>query len=215
MESSPSVNLDDIESCICRAVSGDSASVVKLFEHFRPRLRRMVQLRLDRRLQGRVDASDVLQDAYLDFANRIKEYGEQHQIPFFLWLRMLTGQRLLHIHRQHLQTAMRDANLEVSLYRGTMPQATTTSLAEHLMGRFTSVSQKAIRAEMQVKLQEILNGMDSIDREVLVLRHFEELNNNEVAQALGLSKAAASNRYVRALKRLKDVLANMPGFRAE
>ena len=212
MEPSVAGNSDEFEELIRRGIEGDAAAVAKLFERYRPRLKRMVQLRLDRRLQGRVDASDVLQDAYLDLAKRIAEYGKQQQIPFFLWLRMLTGQRLYHIHRQHLEAAMRDANLEVSLYRGAMPQATTTSLAEHLIGRVTSVCQRAARAEMQVKLQEILNAMDPIDREVLVLRHFEELSNNEVAQLLGLTKAAASNRYIRALRRLKEVLAAVPGF---
>jgi RNA polymerase sigma-70 factor (ECF subfamily) len=116
------------------------------------------------------------------------------------------------VHRQHLGAKMRDAGQEVSLYRGALPQASSASLAEQLLGRMTSPSVAAVRAEMQLRLQEALNGMDATDREVLVLRHFEELSNGETAAVLGLQKSAASNRYIRALKRLKDVLSTTPGF---
>jgi len=195
-----------------RLAAGDQQALAELFAQYRGRLRRMVQLRLDRRLQGRVDASEVLQDAYLDVTKRAPEYAANPTMPFFLWLRFLTGQRLLMVHRKHLGAKMRDAGQEVSLYRGALPQASSVSLAAQLLGRITSPSLAAVRAEMQLKLQEALNSMDAIDREVLTLRHFEELSNGETAAVLGLQKAAASNRYVRALKRLKDVLTNMPGF---
>jgi RNA polymerase sigma-70 factor (ECF subfamily) len=195
-----------------RIRAGDAQAVGEIFSRYRDRLRRMVRLRLDRRLQGRVDASDILQEAYLDISQRAAEYAARPEMPFFLWLRMMTGQKLLEVHRRHLQTQMRDAAQEVSIYQGALPEANSVSLAAQLMGRFTSVSQAAIRAEMQIRLQEVLNGMDPIDREILALRHFEELNNGEIATVLGLSKSAASNRYIRALKRLKDELANVPGF---
>ena len=113
---------------------------------------------------------------------------------------------------KHFGAQMRDANLEVSLHRGSMPQATSISLAELLLGRITSPTRAARRAEMQVRLQDVLNTMDPIDREVLTLRHFEELSNGETAQVLGLTKSAASNRYMRALLRLKETLSGMPGF---
>ncbi len=195
-----------------RAAKGDPQAAAELFERYRDRLRRMVRLRLDRRLQGRVDASDVLQEAFVDVAQRVGEYAQKPSIPFFLWVRFLTGQRLLQIHRQHLGTQMRDAGHEVSLYRGALPQATSVSLAAQLLGKLTSPTQAAMRAEMQIRLQEALNSMDPLDREVLALRHFEELSNNETAEVLGIQKSAASNRYIRALKRLKEILASMPGF---
>jgi RNA polymerase sigma-70 factor (ECF subfamily) len=195
-----------------RLAAGDGQALAELFTRYRDRLRRMVQLRLDRRLQGRIDASDVLQEAYLDAARRAPEYAANPAVPFFLWLRLLTGQRLLMVHRRHLGAKMRDVGQEVSLYRGALPQASSLSLAAQLLGRMTSPSRAAVRAEMQLKLQEALNGMDPLDREVLTLRHFEELSNGETAAVLGIPKSAASNRYVRALKRLKDVLASMPGF---
>jgi RNA polymerase sigma-70 factor (ECF subfamily) len=202
----------DLQEQLRRLAAGDQQALAELFARYRDRLRRMVKLRLDRRLQGRIDASDVLQEAYLDMAQRAPEYAANPTMPFFLWLRFLTGQRLLMVHRQHLGAKMRDVREEVSLYRGALPQASSVSLAAHLLGRITSPSLAAVRAEMQLKLQEALNGMDPIDREVLTLRHFEDLSNGETASVLGLQKAAASNRYIRALKRLKEVLASMPGF---
>jgi RNA polymerase sigma-70 factor (ECF subfamily) len=186
----------------------------RVWEQYRARLVKLVRLRMDRRLQGRLDASDVLQEAFVDFASRADEYLRQPQpeMPLFLWLRFLTGQRLQLLHRHHLGTQMRDAGREVSLHRGPMPQATSVSLAAQLLGRFTSVTQAVQRAEMQLILQEVINGLDVLDREILALRHFEELSNEETAQVLGIKPSAASTRHVRALKRLREVLQKTPGF---
>jgi RNA polymerase sigma-70 factor (ECF subfamily) len=194
------------------SMGSDERALVELFAQNRARLRRMVRLRLDRRLQGRVDPSDVLQEAHIEVARRAKEYVADPSMPAFLWLRWITGERLLAMHRKHLGAQIRDANLEVSLHRGALPQATSVSLAELLLGRLTSPTRAARRAEMQVRLQDVLNTMDPIDREVLTLRHFEELSNGETARVLGLTKSAASNRYMRALLRLKETLSGMPGF---
>ena len=202
----------DLDDLLERVQRGDQRALVTLFTRCRDRLRRIVRLRLDRRLQGRIDPSDVLQEAYLDVARRAGEYVMNPSIPVFLWLRLITGQRLAALHRQHLGAQMRDAGQEVSLYRGALPRATSVSLAALLLGRLTSPTQAAQRAEMQIRLQEVINAMDPIDREVLTLRHFEELSNVETAQVLGIQKASSSNRYLRALKRLKDTLASMPGF---
>jgi RNA polymerase sigma-70 factor (ECF subfamily) len=194
-----------------RALGGDGAALAELFERHRGRLEQMVRLRLDRRLQGRLDPADVLQEAYLDVARRFPEYVADPSLPFFLWVRLLTGQRLVDLHRQHLGTKMRNAGLEVSLRGGAFPRASSVSLAELLLGRLTSASRAAIRAETQRRVQEALNAMDNTDREVLVLRHFEMLSNEETAQVLGLKTSAASNRHMRALRRLKEVLAQVPG----
>jgi RNA polymerase sigma-70 factor (ECF subfamily) len=207
-----SEDIGKVEALLARVRQGDQDALSQLFGMYRERLRRMVRLRLDRRLQGRIDPSDVLQEAWLDASKRATEYAGRPDMPFFLWLRLLTGQRLLILHRQHLGTQMRDAGQEVSLYHGALPEASSASLAQQLLGRFTSVSQAAIRAELQLRLQEAINSLDPIDREILALRHFEELSNSETAQVLGIQKSAASNRYIRALKRLRDVLKSMPGF---
>jgi RNA polymerase sigma-70 factor (ECF subfamily) len=202
----------EVGDLLRRAAGGDREALAELFARHRDRLRAMVRLRLDRRLQGRLDPSDVLQEAFLDFAQRLPDYARNPTMPFYLWLRFLTGQKLVDLHRHHLGAQMRDAGQEVSLYRGALPQASSASLAHQLLGRLTSASRAAIRAETQVRVQEALNSMDPMDREVLALRHFEMLSNEETAQVLGIKKSAASNRYVRALKRLKDILAGLPGF---
>jgi RNA polymerase sigma-70 factor (ECF subfamily) len=183
---------------------GGELDLADLFTRSRERLRRMVQLRLDRRLQGRVDPSDVLQDAFLDVTRRAPEYLANPSMPPYLWLRFLTEQRLVALHRHHLKARIREAGQEISL-----PQASSASLAALLLGHLTSPTLAARRAEMQLRLQEALNGMEPIDREVLTLRHFEELSNEEVAQVLQLSKQAASKRYVQALKRLRAILSDM------
>ena len=197
---------------LVRIEGGDERAVTELFTRHRERLRQMIRLRLDRRLQGRIDSSDVLQDTYLEVARRARDYVARPDVPPFIWLRYLTGQTLLALHRHHLKVHMRDAGQEVSLRNRATPQANSASLAEMLLGRLTSPSRAARRAEMQLKLQETLNAMEPFDREVLALRHFEELSNGEVAQVLGLTKTAASNRYIRALRRLKETLKGIPGF---
>jgi RNA polymerase sigma-70 factor (ECF subfamily) len=202
----------EIEILLGQAAAGDRLALAELFERHRSRLEQMVRLRLDRRLQGRLDAADVLQEAYIEFARRISEYVANPALPFYLWLRLLTGQKLAALHRHHLGAKMRNAGLEVSLHHGELPRASSASLAELLLGRLTSPSRAAIRAETQVRVQEALNSMDPVDREVLVLRHFEMLSNEETAQVLGIKRQAASNRHARALKRLKEVLSQEPGF---
>jgi RNA polymerase sigma-70 factor (ECF subfamily) len=202
----------ETQALIRRVEEGDEAALCELFARYRDRLRWMVKIRMDRRLQGRLDASDVLQEAYLDVAKRAAEYRDNPEMPVFLWLRLITGQRLMALHRQHLGAQMRNVGQEVSLHRGALPPASSISIAAMLLGRITSPTRAARRAEMQERLQDILNAMDPIDREILTLRHFEELGNGETAQVLGISKSAASSRYIRAVMRLKKELAGVPGF---
>jgi RNA polymerase sigma-70 factor (ECF subfamily) len=208
--------VDDTSLLLQRALAGDESALVALFDGYRERLRRMIRLRLDRRLSGRVDSSDVLQEAHLDVCKRIAEYAlDPAAMPFHLWLRLIAGQRLTDVHRHHLGAQMRDAGQEVSLHRGPFPQARSISLAAQPLGKMTGASQAAIRAEHELIVQEALNGMDAIDREVLALRQVEHLSNDETALVLGLSKSAASNRYIRALRRLKEILSSIPGLREQ
>ena len=202
----------DVTDLIDRAAAGDAAAVTELLSRYRKRLKRMVRLRLSRHLQGRLDDSDILQEACLEAAKRLPEFLREKPLPFFLWLRHITGQKLIDAHRRHLGAKMRDAAHEVSLHRGAMPAASSASLAAQLLGRLTSPSQAAIKAEARVRVQEVLNSMDPIDREVLALRHFEQLNNAEVAATLAINESTASSRYLRALKRLKDEVQQIPGL---
>jgi RNA polymerase sigma-70 factor (ECF subfamily) len=205
----PDTDEDDL---LVRAKAGDQQALAALFARYSDRLRKLVRLRMDRRVYGRIDTSDVLQDAYLDVARRFPEYAAAPTVPFYLWLRALTGQRLVDLHRRHLGVRMRDAGQEVSLYRDALPAASSASLAQQLLAGLTSPTQAAIRAEMQLRLQEALNSMAPLDREVVVLRHFEELSNVEAAEVLGIETSAASKRYIRAIRRLKAILDTVPGF---
>ncbi|MHC4731972.1 MAG: sigma-70 family RNA polymerase sigma factor [Planctomycetota bacterium] len=203
---------DETRELLQRAGQGDAQALDELFARHRDRLVRMVRLRLDRRLQGRIDASDVLQETHLEAWRRLADYlHEKDPMPFFLWLRFLAGQKVLELHRRHLGAQRRDARQEVRLHYGPLPEVTSVALAEQLMGYQTGPSKAAARAEMRARLQEALNTMDPADREILSLRHFEQLTHGEAARELGLNEAATRQRYIRALKRFKAVLADLPG----
>jgi RNA polymerase sigma-70 factor (ECF subfamily) len=203
---------DETGKLLDRLRAGDRDALAELFTRYREPLRRMIMLRLDQRLGGRVSPSDVLQETYVDAMKRLPHFFENPEMPFFIWLRWITGQRLVEVHRQHLGARMRDAGLEVSLRQGYSPTASSACLARDLAGALTSPSRAAIRGETLAQLEAALDRLDPLDREVLALRHFEELSNHEVAALLGIQKAAASKRYVRALERLKSALAETPGF---
>jgi RNA polymerase sigma-70 factor (ECF subfamily) len=171
----------------------------------------MVELRIDSRLRGRVDASDVLQDGYLDLSKRLESYLNDPKLPLFLWLRLVVSDRLAMVHRHHLGTQMRDAAQEVSLYRDPLPRASSAALVSMRLGRLTSPSSAAVRAEQILQIQEAVNSLDPLDREIVALRHFEQLSRAETAEVLGITEQAGAKRYIRALSKLKKVLAAMPG----
>lgn len=187
----------------------------ELLEQHRPRLQRMVELRLDPRLYGRLGASDVIQEAYLTASAQLAGYLKNPTIPFYLWLRLVTGQKLVLLHRNHLGTKARDARRQVSIDRGAVPEASSVAMASKLIGREPTPSKAVGEDEQRRRVQDALDCLHALDREVLALRHFEQLSNAETAQVLGLEPSAASKRYVRALQRMKEVLADMPGGEGE
>lgn len=157
-------------------------------------------------VRGRVGASDVLQETYIDVAGRIADYLKDPRMPFFLWVRFLTAQKLMALHRRHLGAQKRDVRRQVSRGRPEFPSASSVTLAKYLLAQGTTPTQAIAQGEMRLQLEEALDDMGPADREVLVLRHFEELTNVEAARELGIEPAAASKRYMRALKRLRAVL---------
>jgi RNA polymerase sigma-70 factor (ECF subfamily) len=202
---------NEIDPLLKLAARGDHGSWAALLERHAQRLRRLVAFRMDQRLQGRIDPSDVMQEASLEAWQHLEDYLRDPKVPFFLWLRGIVANKLRETHRHHLGTQMRDAAREISIYRGALPEATSAALAAQLMGHLTQPSAAAVRAEVKVRLQEALNQMDPLDREVLALRHFEHLSPHETADVLGIKEKAAAMRYVRALRRLKDILTALPG----
>ena len=202
----------DVEELVNQAAAGDPGSWAELMKRYRSRLRRMVSFRMDSRLQSRVDPSDVVQDVCLEAWQHLGPYVSQPNTPFFLWLRAVAGHKLGDLHRHHLGARMRDARREVSLYQGALHRATSAALAAQLLGHLTRPSEAAVRAERKVQLQTALNAMDPIGREVLALRHFEQLTVSEAAAVLGIKEKTAGMRYTRALRRLKEILTSLGGL---
>jgi RNA polymerase sigma-70 factor (ECF subfamily) len=185
------------------------------FGRYRNRLWKMISFRLDPRLAGRIEPDDVLQEAWLAAVQRVPHFLEHETLTMFVWLRMIVGQTIIDMHRHHLGARMRDAYREVSFNNAALAQSTSVSIAARLLASVSSPSQAAIRSELAEQLHTALEAMDPIDREVLALRHFEELTNSEVAEVLGIQQKAASIRYVRAVKRLGKILEQLPEFRRE
>ncbi|MEM6472685.1 MAG: sigma-70 family RNA polymerase sigma factor [Planctomycetota bacterium] len=198
--------IDQVEALIDRASEGDNSAMSELFELYRAPLKQMVRIRMNRKLCGRVDASDIVQDAYLEAARRLSDYASGLRAPFFLWLRKITGQRLIDAHRRHLGAQGRNAGVELDLYGQHPPVASSIMLAKALLGGLTSPTQAAVKAETRAAIQDALACMSRLDQEILSLRHLESLSNIEAAQELEIEPAAASKRYLRALQRLRVIL---------
>ncbi len=196
----------DADALVNRVMRGDRAALAELFALYYPRLWRVVQFRLHPKLRGRLDAEDVLQEAYLRAESRIGSFVTEASRSSFVWFRMITGQALADLHRRHLGAERRDARKEFSIEGRWSAESTASSLAFHLAANLPSPSSAAMRVERAGRLDDAIGRLSELDREVLVLRHFEELTNVETAIVLGITEQAASNRYVRALGRLKGVL---------
>jgi RNA polymerase sigma-70 factor (ECF subfamily) len=196
MEEAPSIS-----QWLDRCRQGDAEALAELFTHFRSRLRQMVECRIDRRLAARIDPSDVLQEVYLDVARQIEAYLDNPRVCVYVWLRGLTWQRLLKLQRRHAGAQRRAVGRELSL--ATEP---SSMLAARLLAGGSSPSQALLKEELRQRLQAALARLGPDDREVILMRDFEDMSNGEVAQALGLSASGATMRYGRALIRLKEIL---------
>lgn len=203
---------DNTQELVARTINGDQEALAELFLRYRPALWRMVNFRLHPKLQGRVDVDDVLQEAWMKASSQIERFVTDATKSPFVWFRMIVSQTLVDLHRRHLGAEKRSAAREFSIHSGWSSESTSFSLAYHLLGHLTSPSQAILRAEFSKQLDAALDTMSDIDREVLALRHFEELSNSETAQILGMSEQAASARYIRAIGRLKHVLQAFPDF---
>ena len=212
MISDSGVGIEELER---RLRGGDLQTLAEVFTRERDRLWQIIHFRLAEPLRGRLGPDDVLQEAFLAASQRLKHYANSPATSPFIWLRMIVNQTLIDLHRQHLGAQKRDAACEVAIDGLPCGQATSASVAIQLVGQFTSPSRAAVRADALGLVQAAIEQMDPIDREVLALRHFEDLTNSEVAEALGIEQDAASIRYVRALRRLKTTLAQVPDLGKE
>lgn len=189
--------------------SGPLEPLETQFQRYRDRLHAMIAMRIDRRIRHRVDPSDILQEAFLDANKRVSEYHASGQRSPYLWLRYLTFQRLLVTHRQHLQVKCRDAAREIPLEQFS-PSVSGEGLLELLIQSGKTPSAIVAQAEETERLRQTLDSMEVADREILALRHFEQVSNAEAAQILGITPDAAKQRFHRALKRLSSIILPPP-----
>jgi RNA polymerase sigma-70 factor (ECF subfamily) len=202
---------DPFEAQLARARLGDQSALSDLFETFRPRLVRMVTLRLDASLRRRLDPADVVQEAWLEVARRFPVWREKKEPPFHVWLRLVTGQTLAQAHRRHLAAHMRDALREVPSPES-RPSVSAASAADAFVASATTPTQAVQREEVRARVLAALEDLDEVDREIVALRHFEGLSNEEAAAELAIEPAAASKRFTRALVRLRPALQTLaPG----
>lgn len=179
-------------------------TVGELLEGFRPRLQRMLTLRLDPRLRRRVDPADILQETFAEVVLRLDEYFASRPMPFYLWVRFLTAQKLVQLHRHHLGAARRDAAREES--QQGFPTASTPSRAALFVHSSPSPSETLARAEALARVRAALDRLDPVDHQVLALRYFEFLSTEETAHVLGLTTSGVAKRQLRALGHLKREL---------
>ena len=190
----------------CPSEAGRRKLLADAFTRHRKRLRFMVYLRLHPLLRGRVDPSDVLQEAFLAAARKLPRYVRDAPMPFFIWLRRVTAEKLHEIHRNHFAAQVRDARLELRLPQlPAGPEASSITLVDLLDNEGLTPSETAMNVEERASVQKALDGLDPMDREILVLRYFEKLSSAEAAEVLGLKIDAARKRYLRALRRLRKV----------
>ncbi|MEZ6055169.1 MAG: sigma-70 family RNA polymerase sigma factor [Planctomycetaceae bacterium] len=203
MTDSPTPN-DELRQIVAEG----SVALARLFSAYSEQLERMIAFRLDTRLKGRVDVADVLQEAYLEIARRVDEYIADPAVSVYVWMRQLTYQALIGLHRKHF-SQKRSVNQERRSLRSATADETTNSMAQMVYSRLTTPSEAMMRMETVERLKKAFAAMDETDREVLALRHFEQLGNQEVAEILSLSPTAASNRYVRAVARLSKIMSSL------
>jgi RNA polymerase sigma-70 factor, ECF subfamily len=205
----------ETEALLARAAAGDGAAWGELLTAHQKKLGRMVAFRMHPRLRGRVDAADVVQDALAEASAHREDYFRAPAVPLFPWLRGVVNNKLLEVQRHHLDTRMRDAKRDLPLDAPRALDDTSAALCAHLTAGLTRPSVAAARGEVNARLAAALDGMDPADREVLALRHFEQLTSAEAAQVLGIQERAAAKRYLRALRRLREILSQMPGGLSE
>src|SRR5437764_4505957 len=187
---------------------GDADAVNRLLDRHRDSLRRMVQLRLDHRIQKRIDVSDIVQDVLVEANRRLQDYLARPAMPYHLWLRQIAQDRIIDAHRRHRASAKRSVDKERPLAVPAADDHSTIELAAQLAGHELTPATAAAQAEMAKVVEAAIAKLGDQDCEIIIMRHYEQLSNQEIAQALDLTEPAASMRYLRALRRLKDLMTN-------
>ncbi len=204
---------DPDQETMARLRRGGQAALASEFLRHQHRLRRMIEVRLDRRLAGQINPSEILEEAFLEAVSRLDQYLVQPPMPLFLWLRYLTGERILAAHRRLLgQEAEGSVGQTQPGEPSARPKADSASLSIHLAAQLCRTARTPPGQELSARLEQILAQLEPSEREILALRHFEQLTNQEAAEELGISPATASHRYIQALEKLAALLKTLPGF---
>jgi RNA polymerase sigma-70 factor (ECF subfamily) len=193
----------DTQDLLHRVKTGEGEAVDQLLARHREPLRRMIALRLDAALARRLDASDVVQEVLLEANRRLKEYLKNPSMPFHLWLRHIAKDRMIDAHRRHRQAQRRSLDKEQPLQPAVMRDASSVQALASLVDQELTPASAAIRQELERRFWTELAQLDEDDREIILMRHFEQMSNQDAAAALGLSQAAAGMRYIRAMRRLR------------
>jgi RNA polymerase sigma-70 factor (ECF subfamily) len=199
-------NTDDL---VRLAVAGDASAMGLLLERHRDRLAKMVEVRMDPRLHGRFDPSDVVQESLAAASQRISRYADERPLPFYPWLRQIAWEKLVHLHDRHLRAAKRSVARE-QIARPEISDESVVQLAERFVGSATSPSGFLARKELRERVRLALNTLGDDDREVLLLRYLEQLPSCEIAMIMGTTEAAVNMRHMRALERMRKRL-HTPG----
>lgn len=197
---------DQTQDLLKDVENGDPAAVNRLLDRHREAVRRMVQMRLDQAVARRVDASDVVQDVLLEASQRLSDYIRSPAMPFHLWLRQLAKDRIIDMHRRHRAAQRRSVDREQNISSFASDDQSAADLTALLRDAELTPAASALRKEMEERFVLALDQLDEHDREIVIMRHFEHLGNGEVAEALGLSAPAAGMRYLRAIRRLRELL---------
>ncbi len=198
---------EQTQELINDAKAGNASAAGQLLDRHRNALRRMVELRLDRRIQQRIDASDIVQEVMIEANRRLQTYLEDPVMPFHLWLRQMARDRIIDAHRRHRASFKRSVDREQAMVAPAALDRSTIELAAQLCDPELTPAAAATMHELQRRFQAALETMEENDQEIVVMRHFEQLSNQDVARTLGLTEPAASMRYLRAIRKLRKLLS--------
>jgi RNA polymerase sigma-70 factor (ECF subfamily) len=201
----------ETQELLRQAGRGDAAAEERLLAEQRESLRRMIDLRLDRVLARRVDASDIVNEVLLEAHQRLGDYVRNPVLPFRLWLRQIARDHIIDAHRRHRLAQRRSLDREQPMVSARLADRSSVELAAQLMDQELTPATAALRRELQRQMEEAIGRLDADDREIILMRHYEQLSNQEVAAELGLSEAAASMRHLRAVRALRALLAPEAG----
>ncbi len=193
------------QELLTKAKQGEQHAVDQLLARHREPLRRMIDMRLDKAIARRVDASDIAQEVLLEASRRLRDFLNKPDLPFHLWLRHIARDHIIDAHRRHRKAQRRTVDREQAMHAANADRSSVELIAE-LIDRELTPATAALRKELQDRFQTVLSTLDEDDREIILMRHFEQLSNQEVAATLGLTEPAASMRHLRALRKLRELL---------